>query len=293
MTDLVEVRRCPTHAQAEQLALVLAAVGIQSLLSPTAGAVGVYVSSGDAGRAREQLAVYERENAPRAGPSRAADGEHPHGLETAMAYGIVLLGFYVAERLQALGIDWTVMGAAQAGLITEGAWWRTVTSLTLHADLGHLLANLVFGMVAGVLLVQLLGAGLAWLGFLLAGGLGNALNAVLQASDHTAVGGSTGVFGVVGILAGYRQVSAFGGWGSGLRRWAPVAAGVMLLAFLGMGGERTDVLGHIAGFAVGGAVGLALAHAPRGALGRAGLQPLCGLLAGGLLALAWLLAVLA
>jgi hypothetical protein len=32
-------------------------------------------------------------------------------------------------------------------------------------------------------------------------------------------------------------------WRSGFRSWAPIGAGIMLLAFLGFGGERTDIGG--------------------------------------------------
>ena len=44
-------------------------------------------------------------------------------------------------------------------------------------------------------------------------------------------------------------------WRRGLRRFAPLAAGIMLLAFLGMEGERIDIGAHVAGFAVGCALG--------------------------------------
>ena len=64
----------------------------------------------------------------------------------------------------------------------------------------------------------------------------------------------------------------------------------MLLAFLGFGDEHTAVGAHVAGFAVGVVIGIILAHAagrvPQGA--RA--QRIYGVLAGGLFALAWLLA---
>jgi len=47
-------------------------------------------------------------------------------------------------------------------------------------------------------------------------------------------------------------------WARGLRRWLPLAAGVTLLAYLGIGDERTDVLAHVTGFAVGVAFGAGL-----------------------------------
>jgi hypothetical protein len=50
-------------------------------------------------------------------------------------------------------------------------------------------------------------------------------------------------------------------WRRGLRRWAPLAAGVMLLAFLGIEGEHIDIGAHVAGLVAGGAIGLALAPA--------------------------------
>ena len=37
------------------------------------------------------------------------------------------------------------------GPIQDGAWWRTITALCLHLELDHLLSNLAFGAVAGVL----------------------------------------------------------------------------------------------------------------------------------------------
>jgi hypothetical protein len=78
---------------------------------------------------------------------------------------------------------------------------------------------------------QLLGSGLAWLAILLAGALGNALNALVQSPKHTAIGASTAIFGALGILSGYMRRSRVVPWRGGLRRWAPLAGGVMLLVF--------------------------------------------------------------
>ena len=80
-------------------------------------------------------------------------------------------------------------------------------------------------------------------------------------------------------------------WRGGIRRWAPLSAGILLLVFLGFGGENTDVGAHVAGFAFGGLFGLALGrwghYLPQGP--RA--QWLYGLATVGLLAAAWLLAL--
>ncbi len=291
MTEWTEVGLCRTQRDAEQLALVLTAVGIRCRIAPADGHVSVAVAGHDAVRAREQLDLYERENTGwhrrRLLPLRDA----LHGIEAAMAYGVVLLAVFLTERTGAAPVEWTRLGAADAGAITGGEVWRTVTALTLHVDLAHLLSNLVFGMVAAVIAAQLLGAGLAWLSIVLAGTIGNALNAMIQPDSHVAVGASTAVFGALGILSLYRQTAEPERWAGGLRRWAPAAAGLMLLAFLGFGGERTDVLAHVAGFAVGGAIGWGLAHAPGTVLDRSWVQPASGLAAAALLGAAWLAAV--
>lgn len=289
MTELVEVGRFGTAAEAEQRALVLAAVGIEVHLLRDGGAVRLCVPAALALRADYELACYERENAaprPPRSPARAA----LRRAEGALVYAAVLLFFFGAERRDAFSIDWLAAGAADAGLIRAGAWWRTVTALSLHADLGHLMSNLAFGMIVSLLVAELLGSGLAWLALLLAGAIGNALDALVHAAGHSAIGASTAVFGGLGILSGHTRRSRIIPWRGGLRRWAPIGAGVMLLAFLGFGDERTAVWAHVAGFAVGVATGLALAHAgervPQGTVA----QRAYGLLAGGLFALAWLLA---
>jgi hypothetical protein len=65
----------------------------------------------------------------------------------------------------------------------------------------------------------------------------------------------------------------------------------MLLAYMGFGGERTDIGGHVAGFVAGCALGVGLAWAAtRVPQGKAA-QRAYGASALGLIALAWLLAL--
>lgn len=290
MTDLVEVGRFGALADAEQRALVLAAVGIESHVIADAGFVRLCVSPPEAMRARYELSCYERENPPKGKP-RSVARVALHRAEGALVYAAVLLFFYAAERRHALSIDWLVAGAANSGRILDGEWWRTITALALHADLGHLMGNLAFGAIISMLVAELLGSGLAWLVILLAGALGNALTTLVHPAGHTAIGASTAWFGALGILSGHARHTRIVPWRGGLRRWAPIGAGIMLLTFLGFGGERTDVWAHVTGFLVGLLIGFALAHGagwvPRGA--RA--QRIYGALACGLFALAWLLAL--
>jgi rhomboid protease GluP len=285
----VEVRRFTGRTDAEQHALVLAAVGIDCRLVAHDGAIALSVARPDAARARQELASYVQENR-QSRPLPALRGL-AEGVDGALAYCAVLLFLHGASNRHAFSKDWLSAGAAQAGLIAEGEWWRAFTALGLHADLGHLASNLAFGSLLGLLLAQLLGAGLAWLGILLAGALGNALNALLHPAAHTAIGASTAVFAALGILAALAWSHRAPLWRHGLRRWLPLAAGLMLLAYMGVGGQRTDIGGHFAGFAAGVASGVGLAFAGQRVPQGTGAQLSFGTAALALFALAWLFAL--
>ena len=290
MTDLVEIRRCPNARSADRLALVLAAMGIPSRQVPMPLGVGLFVAAADAAQARHELAAYEHENAPRRLPAPPPLRLH-EGWPAALAYILLLLFFYGAARRDLWGIDWLEAGAVQAGLMRAGEWWRAVTALTLHLDHGHLVGNLLAGAAIGTVAAQLLGPGLAWLAILLAGSLANLLAALLRAPDHTAIGASTAVFAALGIVSAFTRQRRWLQRDLRLRRLAPLGAGVLLLAYLGFGGERTDVGAHVAGFAVGLGFGWALARwhelVPRGTRAQWGY----GGLAAALLLVSWAIAV--
>ena len=256
--ELVTLYHSPARERCAEYALVLRAVGIACDVAPLEGGFGLTVARRDAVRAREQLGLYRAENPPR--PPRP-DPRHrlADGLNCASLYGATILMLDLMQRHQALSLDWWQAGMAQAALIRHGEWWRTLTALGLHADPVHLAGNLLFGMAFAFLAGQLLGWGLAWCGLLLAGALGNALNALVQPVTHTSVGASTAVFAALGILAFH----AWRGRQRAINRWVPIGGGIALLAFLGMGGERTDIFAHVAGFGAGGLLGAVLAQLDR------------------------------
>ncbi len=284
----VEVDRYTRASAAEGDALVLAAVGIASRLAPVEGRIGLFVAASDAARARQELREYRRENPSRREPPLRPAGE---GVDAALAYAAVLVVVFVADSRHLFGIDWSAAGYAGAGRILGGEWWRAFTALSLHADFGHLASNVVAGGVLGVLLGQALGPGLAWLIVFLAGGLGNAVNAAFQPAAHAAVGASTAVFAALGLLSALMWRRTLPRWRRGLRRWLPLAAGVALLAFLGTGGERTDIGAHFAGFAVGVAGGVALHLAGERLPAGRRAQYACGAAAIALFGVTWGLAL--
>jgi membrane associated rhomboid family serine protease len=288
---LVEIDRCQTRAEAEQRVRALTVAGIQCSLVPVGDAFGIYVEEYNVGRASECLAIYEEAFAlPE--PTKKVRSKGKEWLFGYVPYAALLGIFFLAHQTGLFSINWVATGSSQAGDIADGAWWRTITSLTLHAEFGHLLGNLIFGVAAGYFVAQCFGPGLAWFLILLAGSLGNGINAFVHSPEFTSIGASTGLFGGLGILSGYSYVSKFAPWRRGLRRWLPIAAGITLLTFLGFGGENADVLGHILGFGAGVAIGLVVARDPQRLLGRANIQRDSGVLACILVSSAWLLALL-
>lgn len=208
--------------------------------------------------ALEELRQFEAENAnwppPKPPPSRQFDNL----LITLSVLGLLGI-FHNLTRLDLdlfglSALDWVLRGNSDAGLVRSGEWWRTVTALTLHADGQHLLGNLLIGGGFILMLCRALGSGLGWSLLLASGGLGNLLNAWLQAPLHRSVGASTAVFGAVGLLAGIHLLQE-------RRRWhLPLASALALLALLGSEGENTDLGAHLFGLAVGIALGLPAAY---------------------------------
>ena len=290
--DLVPVRLCPSQSDANQHALVLTAVGIPSHIVEEDAGIMLYVAATDALEAVRQLAAYDDEEARRV--RRPARMRFPvPRAEGPLLFVAVMTFFFAATQASAWNIDWITAGAAQAGLILKGEWWRTVTALFLHADGGHLLGNLAMGVVVGLLVSQLLGSGAAWLAILASGVIGNALNAAIQLPSHTAIGASTAVFGGIGLLAGFTQVSASAPWHRGPRRWLPLAAGLSLLVLMGTAGERTDIWAHVTGLVSGGLMGLSFGRWGTGLAANVRLQAACAVAAFAVTGLAWLLALLA
>lgn len=288
--DLISVRLCTSQHDANQHALVLTAVGIPSHTAVEDDGIMLYVAIDDAAEAIRQLVAYDEEEARRArAPSRTKFlVPKPEG---PLAFIAVMLFFFVAVESSAWNLEWLARGASQAGLIMQGEWWRTVTALFLHVDGSHLLGNLAMGVVVGLLVAQLLGSGVAWLAILVSGIVGNALNAVIQLPTHTSIGASTAVFGGIGLLAGFTQVSSSAPWHRGARRWAPAGAGLALLVMMGTAGERTDIWAHVTGFVTGGLMGLVFGRFGECLVARPKMQAMSGLAIFAVIGAAWLAAL--
>lgn len=284
--ESVTVFSSPSPRRCGEFALVLFAMGIACRLATQGDEYRLEVDAADAERAREQIYLYVHENEH---PSRIFTHEPKarDGFGIAVAYAVVILIIDVLQRDHLFSFGWLEAGAGYAAAIQGGEWWRAVTALSLHVDSPHLVGNLVFGALFIYLAGEFLGWGLAISGVVFGGALGNLLNAYAQTPQHASIGASTALFAAVGVLAAYT-------WSlraRRLNRWVPLGASVAVLAFVGMGGERTDIFAHFAGLGAGSLFGFAYgALDARGMLATRHKRAL-GFGAAALFVLGWVLAL--
>ena len=288
-SDWVAVYECRSLAGCQELALVLQALGIRCKISGEPN-LALLVPSADVGRANAELLAYlseDRNPVPLPPPAPRQSS----GIAGVAGYVSLLLMFAYWQSHQSFGVDWLASGRIDSAAVLSGQWWRSVTALTLHLDLAHLTANLVFGAAFGYFAGQLFGTGLAWAGILLGGSFGNYLNAWLQGPGHRSIGASTAIFAALGLLSAFTWRRWRRPGENLLRRWSPIFAGIALLAYTGAGGERTDVLAHLTGFVSGLAMGVAYGAAGKRILLSAQAQRILVMLALFVLALSWVLAI--
>jgi membrane associated rhomboid family serine protease len=242
-------------AQADEWGLVLASAGIAHRVVPEGAAWALVVPDEDVPRARAALAAYDEE-IPRA--AARVDAAPPAAELTWMVGATValfLLAFFATTGSPTAGSLWFARGAASAGDIVAGEWWRVVTALTLHVDAVHVLGNAVATALLVPAVAQRLGAGAGLALMLLAGAVANFLSAMAHDARHVAVGASTATFAAIGILAALRQLPSPAA-PRRQKRWVVLAASVVLLVLLGTA-RGADVLAHALGLGVGAGLGLA------------------------------------
>jgi membrane associated rhomboid family serine protease len=250
--------------QAEQWSLVLRAANIPSVVEFERRSWVIKVSPLHEQRALQEIAAFMAENNDWP-PDRPQDKPTLPVLTKYQPPTILMMGalviFYIITGSWSENSAWFSAGSVSGRQILEnGQWYRLITALTLHADVVHLVGNILIGGILVHFLCRLLGNGLGWFLILASGTLGNLMNILLHGTSHNSVGFSTAVFGTIGILSGYQAAS---------KRTAalkeillPLAAGAGLLAFLGAGGPRTDLGAHFFGLLAGAVLGGLLVFLP-------------------------------
>ncbi len=240
-------------------ALVILAMGLACQVeADPAGGYALFADPDEAERIHAELACYQQEqSAPLPVVVTLKD----------YASGSVLTALWILALCWSFWMQETTPGWVAGGvsspekLFDRGEWWRPFTALFLHADLAHLFSNVASGVLFGTWVCRSIGPLLGWVLMLLAGTLGNAVNAATHRNEgFSSLGASTAVFGALGILTGFAVFQSIRNH-SGLKNFRyllPLGCGLVLLAWMGVGSDpRTDVTGHACGFLVGGLLGLA------------------------------------
>ena len=139
----------------------------------------------------------------------------------------------------------------------EGELWRTVTSLTLHADFPHLLGNILFFAIFATITARRAGGGIALFFIFISGVFGNLSTITLFGENsYNSLGASTAVFGALGIIVSLsllrpKPKHLF------FNNLLPLVSGIALLAFTGTA-PGADVSAHLFGFLWGAGLGVLL-----------------------------------
>ena len=285
----VEIFRAEDKGQIRDASLVLLAVKVAHRVDMNATATpwSLMVPSAEQARAHHELTSYWQEN------SRPLPTQVQVPFADSGWFGV--LGFlaviWAVPALQGFSDSPLVeAGVLHSESVRQGEWWRAVTALTLHGGLEHILSNSLFGSLFGFFVARYLGSGVGWLAILGCAAAANLLNALIHPDAFRALGASTANFAALGLAptllwrkGAFRQHD----W---RRSAAPLFAAIAMLAFTGFGSERVDVGGHVFGFIAGVCAGLGLSHIDFSAIRRERQQQ-CGIVAFGLVALSWVLAL--
>lgn len=265
--DLVCLGLYPSSRAAHQAGIVLLTQNHWYVIFPSDHQWGLYVRSDIAEEASQlvQKTRNETDGAPLSPPDAEPAPSKPvppwHLIPVPLCF-MFIYGLSTTEKGKSL----TEAGRFDSLRIQEnGEWWRLASALFLHADIPHLLGN-VFGILGfGGLLASRIGIANAYLVALLSGIAGNGLNLLtFQNTPHLSIGASTAVFGLLGALTGLRFRERLAHESSALQTCAPVirkrarvirygalGGGLVLLGWLGSGGDRTDISAHLYGFVSG------------------------------------------
>ena len=235
--------------QVDTYRLVLASCGISYRSRKNKHGWDIKVNDIDYEKAINTIEQYLEENQDFHQPDEPFYYEY-HKTFTGLWVCAILLAFHWAIKIHNDSDVFVRTYGASAFYILRGELYRSVTSLFIHANAGHLAGNMIGIAIFGTVICSITGLGVGWFMILVTGISGNLMNAVLHKTGHISIGASTAVFGAVGILATHRFLKKFRLPGRQMRAWLPLGAGLAILGFLGSG-EHTDITAHLFGFMAG------------------------------------------
>ena len=242
------------RVKAQEECLVLTAVGIKNELRQDAGLWLVMVQQDQADIAKNQIIDFHLENLQ--STEKAID---PLLVDNGW-FGV--LGFlaviWIMPTVETLAsVKLVDVGALNHEGIVSGQWWRTITALTLHGDIAHIMANTLFGSLFGLFVGRHLGSGFGWLAVLLCAALANMINGLLMGPEVRSIGSSTACFVALALVPAFSWRNGYfkgSGWKKG---FAPIFGAIAMFAVTGVSDNpNTDVTAHVLGFLCGLIAGL-------------------------------------
>ena len=238
-----------TERQAMDWSLVLASQGIEVFLDrdPETARWQLRLADADAGRARDVLREYLREN-------RGFEWRHEvpgsdYWFDGRVVFWALAVAFVFA---------WTGGPVESAAFDTErfraGEWWRAFTAEWLHRDVAHLVSNLVMGLVFLGLATARFGLGVTLSGCLLAGAAANVFAMTIRSDPYRGLGASGLVLAALGMVAAQAIPLWRRGRRGNRRVVSTLGTGALLFILLGTDPD-SDRLAHLGGFLGGVLVG--------------------------------------
>ncbi|MEZ6091165.1 MAG: hypothetical protein R3C05_24715 [Pirellulaceae bacterium] len=167
--------------------LVLESVGVPSRLLHQQATWVLAVDNAFADTAINELRDYESDRVASRRELVPAVKTYAFASAAMVIYaGIVLLFGTVTASEQSRAL-WVNAGGMDAGKVCDGHLWRTTTALTLHADGGHLLSNLVFGRFFGLLTEAHSRRWCRLADDCSCRSIGNGMNALIRDADHVSI----------------------------------------------------------------------------------------------------------
>lgn len=249
----------PTRSRrrAEEWSLVLVSQGIESRMIRDERGWGLLLHPGEVTRSVRILQIYQRENRHWFRYFQAAPD--PSGFHPGVIFWVIFL--ILIHLWQATSPEVRERGVCDTAQLLQGEEWRRWTAISLHANLTHLISNLVLGSLLLGLAMARFGAGWVQLATLLGGVAAISVSAAVHGLGHHLLGASGMVMTALGLLA----IGSIGSHLSHLplRTWLlrGLLASVLLFLLIGLN-PSSDVIAHAVGFLAGLALGVPLRYLP-------------------------------